>query len=173
MYTNDPTSLFPCLTPLLSLFIASSYREKDECDKLVIYSRLFRSRPSSKKASREKEPTRLHLHHPPQHHYFISLCILSVREVFAGIRGLWIQRLWKPELLWGCYCSASRPHSSSIKHYQKTIETCIWSSDSWIRISRKDNVIVKFSITVQLSCFACWIHRIQHVHTDGSWPQYV
>ena len=43
---------------LLSLYIANSYREKIEwSDKLVIHSRLFRSRPSSKKASHEKDPS--------------------------------------------------------------------------------------------------------------------
>ena len=79
MYSNDLTSLLPYLTPLLI-----SYREKNEwSNELVIHSRLFQSRPSSKKASCEKDPTGFH--HPRKQHHFISLCMLAVRGVLSGV----------------------------------------------------------------------------------------
>ena len=87
MYSNDPTSLRPYLTPLLI-----SYREKNKwSNELVIHSRLFQSRPSSKKASCEKDPTGFH--HPRKQHHFISLCMLAVRGVFSGV-GVYEFRGW-------------------------------------------------------------------------------
>ena len=82
---------------LLSLSIARSYGEKNKwSNKLVIHSRLFQSQPSLKKASHKKDLSWLHLHHPSQHHHFISLCILVLCRVFLELEGLWIQRLDKP-----------------------------------------------------------------------------
>ena len=72
MYADDLTSLLPCLAPCYLLLAHTERR---------LGSRVsFTQGCSSKKASREKDP--------PQHHHFISLCILAMRGVFSGVRGL-------------------------------------------------------------------------------------
>ena len=131
MYSNDLTSLLPYLTPLLI-----SYREKNEwSNELVIHSRLFQSRPSSKKASCEKDPTGFH--HPRKQHHFISLCMLAVRGVLSGV-GVYEFRGWANppscceliKLLISC-----APQADHRLLGIDSIKVCmwfVWGSDSWI-----------------------------------------
>ena len=68
MYTNNPTSLLPCLAPHY-LLLAHTERRLGS----------FTQDCSSKKASHEKDP--------PQYHQFTSLYILAMHGVFSGVRG--------------------------------------------------------------------------------------
>jgi len=72
MYTDDPTSLLPCLN-LHYLLLAHIERRLGFC---VSFTQGY----SSKKASHEKDP--------PQHHHFISLYILVMYGVFSEVRDL-------------------------------------------------------------------------------------
>ena len=153
---------------LLSLYIANSYREKIEwSDKLVIHSRLFRSRPSSKKASREKDPS-FSSSSTTASSLYLPLYTGCAWSIFRGQRSLNLEA--RQNLLvavsFNFLCSAIIHCLLSITRKGiDSIKTCMW----FVLIHGYG--LVNFSIAGQL--FLCLIYREQHIHTDGSCLQYV